>query len=73
MKVYVVTYIDSGETCDGKPRCAGVYKTRQEAEAYVKSDIESYSDMGYDVDYDSMSCEEAQCEWNIEEINFNEN
>jgi hypothetical protein len=71
MKVYVVTYIDTDDTCDGKPRCAGIFKTRLEAEIYVKSDIESYADMGYDVDYEHMSSD--HCEWNIEEIDFDTN
>lgn len=68
MKVYVVTYIDSGDTADGKSRCGGVFKTKKEAKDYVKDDIHSYSEMGYEVDYGHMSVPDAQCEWNIEEI-----
>ena len=78
-KIWVATYVDQSDTCDGKARTLGVYKTKAEAVRNVKADIEKWTnDMtsrageGVRIDFDKMSavhlyCDEG-CEWNIEEV-----
>lgn len=82
MKKFIVTAVDSGETCDGKARVLEVCNTRKEAEAFVKADIEHWADeragMPIVVDFDKMSAkynwetlDDADgCEWNIEEVDI---
>lgn len=80
MKLWIVTVVDHGETCDGKARVLSVCSTKDEAKAYVKADIENWADeragMPIVVDFDKMSAkydwktldDTDGCEWNIEEI-----
>lgn len=76
-KRWIVTAVDHGETCDGKARVLKVCNTKEEAEAYVHADIESWADErdgeGIEVDFDKMSAHyeynpDNGCEWNIEEV-----
>lgn len=73
MKIWVSTYVDSGETCDGKARVLGIDATKEAATARVKADIEQWAAYhGSDsakVDPGRMSAryESGRCEWNIEE------
>ena len=76
-KRWIVTAVDHGETCDGKARVLEVCKSKEEAEAYVRADIESWADEraseGIEVDFDHMSAHydyntDNRCEWNIEEV-----
>ena len=51
MKKFIVTAVDSGDTCDGKARVLAVCNTREEATAFVQADIEPYAD---ERDYEGM-------------------
>ena len=80
MKLWIATYVDVNDTCDGKARVLEVCKSKEDAEAAVKADIEHWADdragMPIVVDFDKMSAkydwktlDDADgCEWNIEEI-----
>ena len=79
MKKFIVTAVDSGETCDGKARVLEVCSTREEAKAFVQNDIEAWADEregeDIEVDFDKMSAHYAYnndngCEWNIEEVDI---
>jgi len=74
-KIWIATYVDNSETCDGKARVLDVYKSKEEAKAAVRNDIEHWCDYhageNYAVDFDRMITYFAEngdgCEWNIEE------
>lgn len=80
MKLWIATYVDVNDTCDGKARVLEVCKSKEDAKAAVKADIEHWADdragMPIVVDFDKMSAkydwktlDDADgCEWNIEEI-----
>ena len=80
MKKHIVTAVDTSDTSDGKAHVLNVCNSREEAEAYVRADIEKWADdragMPIVVDFDKMSAkydwetlDDADgCEWNIEEI-----
>lgn len=81
MKMWIVTAVDYGETCDGKARTLGAFKTRVDAKNFVDADIQQWIDQraGEKVfcDFDKMKTEflretfqENGCEWNIEEIDI---
>lgn len=83
MKIWVVTAVDYGDSCDGKARVLSVCKTEEEARAYVRNDMEEYVDDATDdngncsyetVDFAGMCIytynRENGCEWNIEEVDF---
>ena len=76
IKLWIATYVENGETCDGKARVLSICKTKEEAEALVHSDIEKWrndhADEGVEVDFNKMSAwydydTSDGCEWNIEE------
>lgn len=83
INLWIVTFVDYGETCDGKARVLAVCKSREEAEACVKHDIEKWADdhagENIEVDFDGMSVsysmynDDCGCEWNIEEKTVNVN
>lgn len=77
---FVVTAVDYGETCDGKARVLKCCDTKEEAQQYVRSDIEKWADdragENIIVDFDKMNAyykdnDNNGCEWNIEEVAFN--
>lgn len=80
MKLWIVTAVDYGETCDGKARVLSVCNTEDEAKTYVKADIEKWADehAEYDIeiDFDKMNAYipswgygvDTGCDWNIEEV-----
>lgn len=80
MKLWIATCVDSSDTCDGKARVLEVCKSKEDAEAAVKADIEHWADeragMPIVVDFDKMSAkynwetldDVDGCDWNIEEI-----
>ena len=79
MKKFIVTAVDSGETCDGKARVLEVCNTREEAKAFIQADIEEWVNERagecVEVDFDKMSAHYAYnndngCEWNIEEVDI---
>ena len=75
IKIWIATYVDHGETCDGKARVLDICKSKEEAKAVVHADIEKWADnhAGDDitVDFDCMytyyNDTDTGCEWNIEE------
>jgi len=82
-KYYVVSAVDSGETCDGKPRVLLLTEKEEEAKAYVENDMKDYVDNATDdngnciydvVDFDKMSIHTNDfsfgCEWNIETVDL---
>lgn len=80
IKRYVVTAVDTGDTCDGKARVIGTFKTKDEAKNCVTEDIKEWIDQrageAVECDFDEMSAHYVDdkwdtndgCEWNIEEI-----
>ncbi len=77
MKMWTITFVDYDETCDGKARTPKICSTKEEAQAWVKNDIEAwaekYADENIEVNFDRMcACfkdDPSQgCEWNIEEV-----
>lgn len=79
-KIWIVTAVDSGETCDGKARVLEACKTKEEALAFARSDIEKWADdragENIEVDFDRLSASYAGtdfgCEWNVEEVSLPE-
>lgn len=76
-KKFVVTVVDTGDSCDGKARTLKVCNTKEEAKAYVIEDmdhwISNHKDEGIEYDYAKMSAyfdydTNSGCEWNIEEV-----
>lgn len=80
IKRYIVTAVDTGDTCDGKARVIGTFKTREEAKNYVTEAIKEWTDErasdAVEVDFDRKSAHyiddkwdtDTGCEWNIEEV-----
>ena len=78
-KIWIATYVDYSDTCDGKARVLDVCKSKEEAEAVVRDDIKHWADeragMPIVVDFDKMSAKynwetldsTDGCEWNISE------
>ena len=80
-KLWIATYVDYGENCDGKPRVLEVCKSKDEAIAAVRLDIENWVDeragRNINVDFNKMSayfCDDRNtgCEWNIVDKDFDE-
>lgn len=82
-KLWIATYVDHGETCDGKARVLDVCTSKDAAAAVVRNDMEKWADdrarMPIIVDFDKMSAkydwktldDGDGCEWNIEEWSGN--
>ena len=74
---WAVTYVDYGETCDGKARLLKVCDTKEEAIAAERADMEKWASdhkgVGCEMDFSRMSGRVGQddgrnedgCEWNI--------
>ena len=75
-KIWIAMYVESGETCDGKPRVLKACATKEEAQNEVRADIEDWADdhagENVEVDFDKMSASyqdrDEGCEWCIEEV-----
>lgn len=74
-KLWIVTAVDHGETCDGKARVLAICHSEDEAKAYIRNDMEEWADQrageGVEVDFDKMSAHydydsDEGCEWNYE-------
>lgn len=74
---YAVTYLDYGDGTDGRPRCSCICDTKEEADSYVKDDMEEYAKStgakfidwdSYEVWADEESQWEVGCVWNISEV-----
>ena len=79
MRKFLVTAVDSGETCNGKDDLIACCDSYDEAVEYVRSDMEDWADQrageGVVLDFDKMSahydCDTSNgCEWNIHEISI---
>lgn len=79
-KLWIATYVDHGETCDGKARILRTCSTKEEAQNEVRADIEKWADdragENIEVDFDKMSASyrdrDEGCEWNIEGVEIPE-
>ena len=79
-KIWIATYVDHGETCDGKARILKACATKEEAQNEVRADIEKWADdhagENIEVDFDKMSTSyrdrDDGCEWNVEETEIPE-
>ena len=79
-KIWIAMYVESGETCDGKPRVLKACATKEEAQNEVRADIENWADdragENVEVDFDKMSASYRDSdkgrEWNIEEVEIPE-
>ena len=76
-KIYVVTAVDVGDSCDGHARVLGAFKSKDDAKNYVRNDMEDrcdqLSDSGIIVDFDKMelvnwSDNDPVCCWSIAEV-----
>ena len=80
---FIVTYVEYGDSCDGKSRILRVCDTKEEAKEKFLEDWNQYIytqwQNGIDKDefimnVDKMSihmpCNGIGCEWNIEEVEF---
>ena len=75
-KIWIAMYVESGETCDGKPRVLKACATKEEAQNEIRADIEDWADdhagENVEVDFDKMSASyqdrDEGCEWCIEEV-----
>ena len=75
-KIWIAMYVESGETCDGKPRVLKACATKEEAQNEVRAEIEKWADdragENVEVDFDKMSVSDQDrdegCEWCIEEV-----
>ena len=77
---WAVTYVDVGETCDGKARLLKVCDSHEEALAAERADMEKWAedhkDVGGEIDFSKMSGRIGQddgrsedgCEWSILKI-----
>ena len=79
-KIWIAMYVESGETCNGKPRVLKACATKEEAQDEVRADIEDWADdragENVEVDFDKMSVSDSDrdegCEWYIEEVEAQE-
>ena len=75
-KIYVVTAVDVGDSCDGHARVLGAFKNKDDAKNYVRNDMEDMCDQlantGIRVDFDKMKIvndgEYTVCCWSINEV-----
>ena len=75
-KLWIATYVDHGETRDGKPRVLKACATKEEARNEVRADIENWADdragENAEVDFDKMSASyrdrDEGREWYVEEV-----
>ena len=76
-KIYVVTAVDVGDSCDGHARVLGAFKNKDDAKNYVRNDMEDrcdqLTDSGIIADFDKMelvnwSDKDPVCCWSIAEV-----
>jgi len=76
IKRHIVTIANTSESDDGKPKVLDVFEHKEDAEAFVRNDMESFVDdaagMGLIVDFEKMSAHTDDFrygrEWSIEEV-----
>ena len=76
-KIYVVTAVDVGDSCDCHARVLGAFKNEADAKNYVRNDMEDrcdqLADRGIIADFDKMelvnwSDNDLVCCWSISEV-----
>ena len=76
-KIYVVTAVDAGDSCDGHARVLGAFKSKDDAKNYVRNDMkdrcDQLADSGIIADFDKMelvnwSDNDPVCCWSIAEV-----
>jgi len=75
-KVWIVAAVDVGDSCDGKARILGAFKTEEDAKTYVRNDMEDTADYlantGIQVDFDEMTIvkedDDVVCQWTISDV-----
>ncbi len=75
---YIITYVDHGETCDGKARILDICDTKDEAIQVIREDIQEWADQragqNIEVDFDKMSAKHKEydngCEWQYHPVKF---
>lgn len=76
-KIYVVTAVDVGDSCDFHARVLGAFKNKADAKNYVKNDMEDrcdqLADCGITADFNKMeivnlSDNDLICCWSIDEV-----
>ena len=75
-KIWIAMYVESGETCNGKPRVLKACATKEEAQNEVRADIEDWTDdragENVEVDFGKMSASyhdrDEGCEWRVEGV-----
>lgn len=73
-KAYIVTYTETGDTCDGYPRAFGrTYKTKDEAYADMKADAAAYDEIVEQTD-DRITAKrgDSECAWTVCEVETEE-
>jgi hypothetical protein len=74
MEKYVVTYVETSDTCDGKARVAGVFDSKEKAREVVRENMQWYCTNNDDIEvfWDRMSAWNSDgsrgCEWNISPV-----
>lgn len=77
MKKFIATYVETSDTCDGRPRVLGVYDTKIDAAFRVNYDMDMWyndthygEDLDHEIDHSKMTARvgDNECIWNIEEI-----
>lgn len=77
MNIWIVTAVDYGPSCSGKPVALHVAKSLDEAEAYVKDDMAEYKAKYSPEDIVEFNeakmsvwmAEDVGCEWSISQFN----
>lgn len=72
MKLWCATVVDSGDTCDGRARTIGLFKSEASARAAVAEDIRQYAErIGAVPDFGEMCVVDEDADavslWNVEE------
>ena len=76
MTKHVVTYMEYGDSVDGRPRAIGIYDTREEAEKAIQEDMDTYAESldeePYFDDWAVWTSPDDMwvngCAWNINEV-----
>lgn len=73
---YVVTYIEYGDSVDGRARALGVYDSKEDADKAIQEDMATYAETLDDPFIDNWTVWSSEdeiwengCAWNITELN----
>ena len=73
-KAYIVTYIETDDTCDGYPRVFGrTYRTKDEAYAEMEADAAAYDEIVEQNDDGIIARRHGtECVWAVREVEIEE-